>query len=141
MINQRPEPFSIYTAADLWTDPHTSKEMLKYHLNEELALASRTGNTITSTVAWMQSRFNINSNTTIADFGCGPGLYATRLAEKGAIVTGIDFSENSLKYGKSIAKEKGLNINYVHADYLDFETESLCLLKLFLQSLLYFSYH
>ena len=122
IINQRPEPFSIYTAAELWTDPHTSKEMLKYHLNEELALASRTGNTITSTVAWMQSRFNINSNTTIADFGCGPGLYTTRFAQLGAEVTGIDFSANSLDYAQATAERQKLSINYQQENYLDFNS-------------------
>ena len=67
IINQRPEPFSVYTAAELWTDPHTSQEMLKYHLNKEVALASRTGDTIDRSVAWLQPRFNIDSNTSIAD--------------------------------------------------------------------------
>jgi SAM-dependent methyltransferase len=37
-------------------------------------------------------------------------------------VTGIDFSENSLKYAKQTADKKGLKINYVHANYLDYET-------------------
>ena len=32
-INTRPEPFEFYTASDLWTDEHTSEQMLKYHLN------------------------------------------------------------------------------------------------------------
>jgi hypothetical protein len=27
-INARPEPFEFYTASDLWTDEHTSKQML-----------------------------------------------------------------------------------------------------------------
>jgi len=61
-------------------------------------------------------------NTEIADFGCGPGLYTTRLAERGAIVTGIDFSENSLRHAKQVADEKGLDITYVLRNYLDFDT-------------------
>ena len=35
-INQRPEPFEFYTAADLWTDEHTSKQMLACHLNTDI---------------------------------------------------------------------------------------------------------
>ena len=27
-INERPEPFQFYTASDLWTDEHTSEQML-----------------------------------------------------------------------------------------------------------------
>ena len=33
-MNDRPEPFQFYTASDLWTDEHTSKQMLSFHLNE-----------------------------------------------------------------------------------------------------------
>jgi hypothetical protein len=31
-INERPEPFQFYTASDLWTDEHTSRQMLSFHL-------------------------------------------------------------------------------------------------------------
>ena len=91
-INRRPQPYSVYTAEELWTDPYTAQQMLQYHLNEDLALASRTPDVIASTVAWLQERFNIGDDTRIADFGCGPGLYTTRLAQLGAEVTGIEFS-------------------------------------------------
>jgi SAM-dependent methyltransferase len=64
----------------------------------------------------------VDHKTEIADFGCGPGLYTNRLGKRGAKVTGIDFSENSLNYAKKIAAEKNLNVNYVLMNYLDFET-------------------
>jgi hypothetical protein len=35
-INERPEPFQFYTASALWTDEHTSKQMLSFHLNEAI---------------------------------------------------------------------------------------------------------
>jgi 2-polyprenyl-3-methyl-5-hydroxy-6-metoxy-1,4-benzoquinol methylase len=50
------------------------------------------------------------------------GSYATRLAEKGAVVTGIDFSETFIRHAKEVAKQKGLDINYVQQNYLEFET-------------------
>jgi len=75
-------------------------------------------------VEWIVGRFGVGEGTAVADFGCGPGLYAVRLAERGAKVTGIDFSANSLEYAKRVAVEKGLEINYVSANYLDFETAS-----------------
>jgi len=96
--------------------------MLAYHLNESVDLSSRNIAFIEQSVEWIVSHFGVDKNTEIADFGCGPGLYTTRLAEKGAIVAGIDFSENSLKYAKQVAAEKGLNIDYVRTNYLDFET-------------------
>jgi 2-polyprenyl-3-methyl-5-hydroxy-6-metoxy-1,4-benzoquinol methylase len=121
-INSRPAPFQFYTADELWTNEHTAKQMLEYHLNESIDASSRNKSFIKRSVEWIVSHFEVDDNTEIADFGCGPGLYTTMLAERGATVTGIDFSENSLKYAKQVAAEKGLKINYVLTNYLDFET-------------------
>lgn len=121
-INSRPKPFQFYTADELWANEHTSKQMLDYHLNEDIDVSSRNKKFIERSVEWIVSHFGVDNNTTIADFGCGPGLYTTRIAERGATITGIDFSENSLKYAKQVAEQKGLIINYVHTNYLDFET-------------------
>ncbi len=123
-INFRPKPFEFYTADELWTNEHTAKQMLKYHLNEEIDASSRNRNFIERSVEWIVAHFEVDTNTKIADFGCGPGLYTTRLAELGARVTGIDFSENSLNYAKQTADQKDLEIDYFHANYLDFETIS-----------------
>ena len=40
-INEWPDPFQFYTASDLWTDEHTSKQMLTFHLNETIDVSSR----------------------------------------------------------------------------------------------------
>ncbi len=85
-INKRPKPFSINSVAELWTNEHTAQQMLQYHLNEEVAMASRTREVIDSSVAWLQSRFKLGSDTSVADFGCGPGLYTSRFAKLGAKV-------------------------------------------------------
>lgn len=121
-INMRPSPYQFYTTDELWTDDHTSKKMLAYHLNESVDVASRNRRFIERSVEWIVSFFSVNDKTEIADFGCGPGLYANRLAERGAIVTGIDFSATSLEYARQAAAEKGLNVRYVLADYLEFDT-------------------
>jgi SAM-dependent methyltransferase len=71
----------------------------------------------------MVSHFGIGMHTHIADFGCGPGLYTIRFAETNARVTGIDFSARSIQYAKDAAQKKGLDIDYVCQDYLDFKTE------------------
>jgi 2-polyprenyl-3-methyl-5-hydroxy-6-metoxy-1,4-benzoquinol methylase len=122
-INSRPELFEFYTAADLWTDEHTSKQMLTYHLNTDIDVSSRRGEFIDQSVAWIASHFNIESGSRIADFGCGPGLYANRLAHLGANVTGIDFSKRSIEYARGVAAQSSLAIEYVHRNYLEFETE------------------
>ncbi|NES00858.1 MAG: class I SAM-dependent methyltransferase, partial [Symploca sp. SIO1B1] len=121
-INSRPTPFQFYTADELWTNEYTSKKMFEYHLNQVIDLASRNKNFIERSVAWIVSHFEVDNQTKIADFGCGPGLYTTMLAEQGAVVTGIDFSENSLRYAKQVAERANLKINYVQTNYLDFET-------------------
>ncbi|MHC4211187.1 MAG: class I SAM-dependent methyltransferase, partial [Planctomycetota bacterium] len=121
-INNRPEPFECYTAAELWTDNHTSAQMLAYHLNADIDVSSRRIEFIDQSVAWIGSHFNVGTGTRIADFGCGPGLYANRLAKLGASVTGIDFSRRSIKHARTDAAEEGLTAAYVNQNYLEFET-------------------
>ena len=121
-INTRPRPFEFYTASDLWTDEHTSKQMLSFHLNEEIDVSSRNAAFIDRSVEWIASHFNVGAGTKIVDFGCGPGLYATRLAQKQAAVTGIDFSKRSIQYAQEVAIREGLSIHYVNQTYLEYET-------------------
>ena len=121
-INHRPRPFEFYTAADLWTDEHTSKHMLRHHL-EDNDIASRRASFIDRSVEWIAASLNVSSGTQICDFGCGPGLYTTRLGRRGAQVTGIDFSPRSIGYARRVAEQEGLSIRYVHQNYLEFETE------------------
>jgi 2-polyprenyl-3-methyl-5-hydroxy-6-metoxy-1,4-benzoquinol methylase len=122
-INERPEPFEFYTASDLWADEHTSSQMLSFHLNEAVDVSSRNTEFINRSVEWIASQFNIGEDAEIADFGCGPGLYTTRLSKRGANVTGIDFSGRSIEHAKKVAVREQLNICYVKQNYLDFETD------------------
>jgi 2-polyprenyl-3-methyl-5-hydroxy-6-metoxy-1,4-benzoquinol methylase len=122
-INARPKPFEFYTASDLWTDEHTSRQMLNFHLNDEIDVSSRNAGFIDRSVEWIASYFNVGSGLKIADFGCGPGLYTTKLARKQAEVTGIDFSKRSIQHAQKVSDKEGLSISYVNQDYLDFETE------------------
>jgi len=122
-ISSRPKPFEFYTANELWTDEHTSEQMLSYHLNEGVDLSSRNTEFINRSVDWIASRFKIGAAIKIADFGCGPGLYTTRLAQRKADVTGIDFSERSIHYAQEVAIREGLSIHYVLQNYLEFETD------------------
>lgn len=121
-INVRPKPFEFYTADELWTNPHTSKQMLAYHLDESVDVSSRNRRFIERSVEWIVARFAVDRTKTIADFGCGPGLYTSRLSKRGGMVTGIDFSATSLDHARRTATKLGLNIDYVHANYLEFQT-------------------
>ena len=122
-INTRPKPFEFYTASDLWTDEHRSKQMLSFHLNEEIDISSRNAAFIERSVEWIASHFNVGAGTKIADFGCGPGLYTMRLAKQKADVTGIDFSKRSIQHAQEVATREGLSIHYVNQNYLEFETD------------------
>jgi 2-polyprenyl-3-methyl-5-hydroxy-6-metoxy-1,4-benzoquinol methylase len=122
-INERPKPFEYYTIESLWNDEHTSEQMLKYHLNPEIDLSSRNAGFIDCSVEWIVSRFNVGQGTQIADFGCGPGLYASRLAQKHASVTGIDISKRSIRYAQNMAEKDGQKIQYVNQNYIEYETE------------------
>jgi len=122
-VNRRPEPFAEYTARELWTDPHLSRRMLAFHLDPTVDAASRNHEFLDRSADWMDSHFGLVPGSRVADFGCGPGLYAQRLARRGADVLGIDFSANSLCYARDEAAREGLQIEYMQADYLEFDTE------------------
>ena len=119
-ISQRPEPFSRYTAMELWTRPHLARQMLHYHLNQETELASRPFATIDEIVSWIDSQLDV-SGKRICDLGCGPGLYTRRFASRGVEVTGVDFSGHSLEYATLKAGQDGQSIVYIKADYLEDE--------------------
>lgn len=111
--------FFRYTSPLLWNDPWISAHMLKTHLDPTTDLASRNPGFIDASVDFLCDRFGIGKGTDVVDFGCGPGLYASRIAKKGAHVAGIDLSENSLAYAKSQAEAAGLSIQYIQGDYLE----------------------
>ncbi len=122
-INEKPGPFEFYTARDLWTDEYTSQKMLEYHLDESIDASSRNIKFIEESVSWIVSLLNLDSDSDLIDFGCGPGLYTNRFAEKGINVTGVDFSKRSIEYAQKIAAELGLDVDYIHQNYLDFASQ------------------
>lgn len=122
-INEKPRPYEYYTAEFLWNDPHISKKMLELHLDPTSELASRSKAFVEKSCEWISTRFNITEGLEICDFGCGPGLYTTYFGQKGADVTGIDFSENSIAYAKKVAAREKLNIDYILQNYLHYSTD------------------
>lgn len=121
--NERPAAFSVYTAKELWTDEHTSEQMLTFHLNGEIDVSSRRTGFIDKSVRWMTGCFDLSPNSRIIDFGCGPGLYTSRFAELGAAVYGVDFSARSIAFARRFADRNKLNVTYTEADYLEYRPE------------------
>jgi len=58
----------------------------------------------------------------ILDIGCGGGILCEALAQRGAIVTGIDMAEMSLKVAKMHLYESELKIDYQMSTAEDFAT-------------------
>lgn len=116
-LASRPEPHSLITVKDLWTRPHIARQMLAYHLDGETGLASRPFAEIETAVDWLDGQLQLQ-NKRVCDLGCGPGLYASRFAERGARVTGVDFSRVAIAHAESRAKAEDRDIDYLVADYL-----------------------
>lgn len=98
--------------------------MLSFHLNAEIDVSSRKFSFINRSVDWIVAHFDIREGKSVADFGCGPGLYTERLAKTNAAITGIDFSKNSIEYARNRARNENLNINYVNQNYLEFTSDN-----------------
>lgn len=122
-INKRPKPYEFYTTPLLWNDAYVSQKMLEFHLDETADPASRNQAFVDRSLDCIVRHFEVGPGTKIADFGCGPGLYTTPLAERGAEVTGIDLSERSIAHARQTAAERQLAIDYVLANYLEFSTD------------------
>lgn len=115
----------LYEKGDsiIWTDEHISKRLLELHLNPGIDSASRAEDSIRQTLEFILG-FCRESPMKILDLGCGPGLYVEKLATRGHLCTGIDFSKNSISYATAQAIEKGLDISYLVEDYLDLDFDS-----------------
>lgn len=121
-LQTKPTPFSP-GEAQFWTDPHIAQQMLAAHLDPNSDSASRRPETIQRSVDWIVDALRLSPGNEVLDLGCGPGLYAIRLAQKGLRVSGIDFSENSIRYAVKDARQHGLDITYRCQDYLQLQDE------------------
>lgn len=110
-----PEPWSEGDNIP-WRNPGFSRRMLREHLAQSHDLASRRSDKIDAHVAWIHREVLSGSPTKILDLGCGPGLYASRLARLGHRCVGIDFSPASMEYAKEQAASENLSCGYLHAD-------------------------
>jgi 2-polyprenyl-3-methyl-5-hydroxy-6-metoxy-1,4-benzoquinol methylase len=113
----RPDPYSSMTVKDLWTRPHIARQMLAYHLDQGTSLASRPVAEIEESVGWLDGQLDLKSKR-VCDLGCGPGLYSSRLARRGAMVTGVDFSRVAIAHAESQIATNDPGIDYLVADYL-----------------------
>lgn len=99
-----------------WSDPAFSKRMLWEHLSQKHDAASRRFTIIEKQVAWIHRELLLGKPAKILDLGCGPGLYASRLAKLGHECVGIDFSPASIAYAVEQARVARLPCLYRQED-------------------------
>jgi len=63
------------------------------------------------------------SGKTVLDVGCGGGILAESIAQRGAQVTGIDLSDKALKVAQLHVLESGVVLDYRHSSAEDFARE------------------
>ena len=99
-----------------WNEPAFSARMLQEHLSQEHDMASRRFATIDAHVAWIHRLILDGRPASVLDLGCGPGLYAYRLARMGHTCVGVDFSPASIAYARAQAEGTGLPLTYIEGD-------------------------
>ena len=96
------EPDNLWSGAYKipWHEPAFSRRMLREHLSQDHALASRPLVWIDRQVAWLHEQLLAGLSSRVLDLGCGPGLYGHRLASLGHTCLGIDFGPASIEYAQ-----------------------------------------
>ena len=75
--------------------------------------------------AYIQKIVGNIKGKSILDLGCGFGCESILLAKEGAVVHGIDISEESIKKAKDLANKEGVDVVFevANVDTLDFKEE------------------
>ena len=97
-----------------WHDPDFSRRMLNEHLTQAHDAASRRLTIIDRQVVWIHETLLGSQPSTLLDLGCGPGLYAARLAALGHTCTGIDFSPASIAHARATS-----DCTFIEGDLLE----------------------
>src|SRR5579872_3363579 len=119
-LSTPPEPFAP-GAPLFWDDPHISQHLLEAHLDPDTEAASRQPTVIEAVIGWLLTYLDVQPGAAWLDMGCGPGLYTSRLAQRGLVVTGVDYSRRSIAYATAYAEEHKLPITYRYQNYLTLE--------------------
>lgn len=100
ILTMNVDPLELQKFSDLahrWWDP--TSEFRPLHEINPLRLE------------WINARAPL-AGKTVADIGCGGGILAESIAQKGANVTGIDLSEKALKVADLHSLESGVPVRY-----------------------------
>ncbi len=113
IVTRNPDPEPWQEGDNIpWHEPEFSARMLAEHLTQAHDRASRRSDTIDRHVAWIHEFVLRGEPSTLLDLGCGPGLYANRLARLGHQCVGIDYSPASIAYAREQAAQSHLDVRY-----------------------------
>lgn len=75
-----------------------------------------------SLVAWHQNGLlEVPVGGRVLDVGCGPGRNSIWLAKQGYQVDALDLSPMALKWGRELAHEAGVEVNFVRTNIFDWD--------------------
>jgi SAM-dependent methyltransferase len=126
LIERRAEPEPWAEGEKIpWDDAGFSERMLQEHLTDRHDAASRRSAIIDQHVNWIHTDVLSQRPSRVLDLGCGPGLYTTRLAQRGHECVGIDFGPASIAYARHQAENEELHCQYQLGDIrrLEFDGE------------------
>ncbi|NJN55290.1 MAG: class I SAM-dependent methyltransferase [Anaerolineae bacterium] len=59
-------------------------------------------------IEWLWQTLALQPGSRLLDITCGPGLYAVEFAQRGCLVTGIDFGPAAIAYAQELAAAEGV---------------------------------
>ncbi len=117
VVRRQPAPMPWAEGEKIpWHEPAFSARMLQEHLSQKHDAASRRAPTIDRHVEWIHHGILASRPARILDLGCGPGLYASRLARRGHTCVGIDFSPASIAYAGEQTLVEGSACEFIESD-------------------------
>lgn len=125
---KNPEPFES-SNNNIWIEGMLEDYTLNSYLDNNIPGGSPNDNFIKETVEFINLNNKFSKGKKVLDLGCGPGLYAKKLAKKNYQVTGVDISQKAINYAKK--ENNDSSIDYYCEDILNFNITKkydICLL-------------
>jgi SAM-dependent methyltransferase len=109
-----PIPFDRRFELD-WGDPAVSRRVLREHLDQSHDGASRRIHVVERHIRRLL-RLMPAAPADVLDAGCGPGLYAVRLARLGYRVTAVDVGDAVLRHARALTRDARLPVTVRRED-------------------------
>jgi SAM-dependent methyltransferase len=112
----RPRPFIDIDSLP-WADPAFSQHFFR--------TATRSQRYTQREIAFLEACGLLVPGRTILDLACGGGRHSIAMAQRGALVTGIDLGPTAIAAARRRARKTGVNIAFVHGDLRQLEYEAV----------------